>query len=305
MLVGSEVVWQQQLTAQQLANRRIEFAVPFAPLYEILLKQLPKNVTHAVAPMQLTAQHFMRCRRSEQAEQSAVIEHFGCCSAFAYVDLGWSESLETRYLRNMFERDPAWEVNCWIATEASEFAFPKTRDELFQFDLIVLGDLPAAKLNREQVIWLREFVEMNGGELILIAGARRALMDEGYAELSKLFPIAWSSGKSASSVQHRLPKRIELTGAGISLAALRIDPRGEVESQKLWSELPALQFVDKVTPLPGSEVLAMAKCDVDNQPPLLVTRRFGAGRVLFAASDETCDGVTRLRILFINDFGIS
>jgi hypothetical protein len=47
-----------------------------------------------------------------------------------------------------------------------------------------------------------------------------------------------------------------------------------------------LQFVDKVDVLPGAEVLASAISEVESQP-LLVTRRFGAGRVFFSATDET------------------
>lgn len=285
--VADEIVWQRKLTAENIAARRVEFSLPTAPLYELLNKKMPPNVKYAVLPMQITAQVTSDVTESNLENNSSVATISIASQKSRLLLLDGRSRWENRYLKNMFDRDPAWQVNSQIASEAGEFQFPKSRDELFLYDLVLLGDLPGKMLTREQATWLREFVELNGGGLILISGSRRSLAQPEYAELQKLFPVTW---KSRDPVQNdatqRSPKRVELTGSGQAIAALRIDTRGESESLSLWTQLPNLQFVDPVEVLPGAEVLATAISGTESQP-LLVTRRFGAGRVFFSATDET------------------
>jgi hypothetical protein len=74
-----------------------------------------------------------------------------------------------------------------------------------------------------------------------------------------------------------------LTGA--NLDALALEPESGANA-KLWSELPSPHRIVPVKPLPGTEVLV--ETDIAGQAfPLIVTRSFGAGRVLYFASDET------------------
>jgi len=286
LMVADEVVWTQKLSAENLANRRVEFTLPVAKLYELLQKQMPQNVKYAVMPLQITAKVSSDIRESNEQNNSRSLGIAVAAQRSRILLLDGRSRWESRYLRNMFDRDPAWQVESQIANEPSDFHFPATREELFQYDLVVLGDLPASLLSREQIVWLREFVEVNGGGLILISGSMQHLAQPGYAELQKLFPVSWKLASASSTAQQRLTKKVSLTSAGQSLAALRIDTRGDIESQTLWSQLPELQFVDKVKELPGAEVLATATSSVESQP-LFVTRRFGAGRVFFCASDET------------------
>ncbi len=287
LTVAEKIVWQRKLTAENIASRRVEFSMPTAPLYELLQKKMPPNVKYAVLPLQISANVTSDVPESNLENNAAVTNIAIAAQRSRLLLLDGRSRWENRYLRNMFDRDPAWQVDSQIASEPADFQFPKSRDELFQFDLVVLGDLPGKMLTREQATWLREFVELNGGGLILISGARRFLAQPEYAELQKLFPVTWASRDAIQSgAMQRLPKRVELTSSGQSLAALRIDTRGESESRALWTQLPSLQFIDKVDVLPGAEVLATAISEVESQP-LLVTRRFGAGRVFFSATDET------------------
>ncbi len=287
LAIGSEVVWTQKLNSENASNRRTEFTLPVAPIFELLRKQLPSNVKYAVMPLELTARLVSDVEEANQQNNTFVINTSVAGQRSRLLLLDGRSRWENRYLRNIFDRDPAWQVDSQIANEPHDFHFPATREDLFQFDLVVLGDLPAQLLSREQLQWLREYVELNGGGLILISGSMRHLAQPEYAELQKLYPVNWKNGAADSSTSlQRLPKQVALTNLGQSLAALRIDVRGEAESQALWSQLPQLQFVDKVEVLPGAEVLATTTSDIETQP-LFVTRRFGAGRVFFAASDET------------------
>ena len=287
LTVADEVVWQRKLSAENIASRRIEFSMPTEPLYELLQKRLPANVKYAVLPLQISAKVSSDVHESNLENNSLLTNIAIAAQRSRLLLLDGRSRWENRYFRNMFDRDPAWQVDSQITSEPAEFHFPKSRDELFQYDLVVLGDLPGKMLTRENITWLREFVELNGGGLILISGARRFLAQPEYSELQKLFPVSWSSRDSVQTAAlQRLPKHAELTSSGQALAALRIDARGESESRSLWTQLPSLQFVDKVAVLPGAEVLANAISEIESQP-LLVTRRFGAGRVFFSATDET------------------
>ncbi len=286
LMVAGEVVWTQRLSAENIASRRVEFTLPVASVYELLQKQMPSNVKYAVMPMQITAKVTSNIRESNEQNNTQSLGTAVAAQRSRILLLDGRSRWESRYLRNMFDRDPAWQVESQIANEPADFHFPATREHLFQYDLVVLGDLPASQLSRDQIVWLREFVELNGGGLILISGSMQHLAQPGYVELQKLFPVSWKLAGDSSKAVQRLTKKVSLTSAGQSVAALRIDTRGEIESQTLWSQLPELQFVDKVKELPGAEVLARATSSVESQP-LLVTRRFGAGRVFFCASDET------------------
>lgn len=287
LTVADEVVWQRKLTAENMASRRVEFSMPTGPLYELLQKKLPPDVKYAVLPLPISGQVTSDVPEANLENNRVVANIAIAAQRSRLLLLDGRSRWENRYLRNMFDRDPAWQVNSQVSSEAIDFEFPKSREELFQYDLVVLGDLPAKLMTREQTVWLREFVELNGGGLILISGARRFLAQAEYSELQKLFPVTWSSRDAVEmNAMQRVPKRVELTSSGQALPALRIDARGESESLALWAQLPSLQFVDKVEVLPGAEVLATAISDIESQP-LLVTRRFGAGRVFFSATDET------------------
>ncbi len=254
LMVAGEVVWQRRLSSENSASRRVEFSMPTAPLYELVQKQMPPNAKYAVLPLPITAKVTSDVAESNIENNLQMVNIAIAAQRSRLLLLDGRSRWENRYLRNMFDRDPAWQVESQIATEPTEFHFPKSRDELFQYDLVVLGDVAGKMLTRDQMGWLREFVEFNGGGLILISGARRLLAEPEYSDLQKLFPVSWprlDSGKAAAL--QRLPKRVQLTTVGQSLAALRIDPRGEIESRGMWDQLPALQYVEKVEVLPGQK----------------------------------------------------
>ncbi|MCA9179871.1 MAG: hypothetical protein KDA51_00420, partial [Planctomycetales bacterium] len=140
----------------------------------------------------------------------------------------------------------------------------------------------------EWIEWLREFVEQAGGGLIVVDGAREHLRSLYYHELHRLLPVKWLASQVDREPSRRaaLDKLPRVTAAGQALDALRLSSVGSDESLQIWNSLLPLQFVSEVEPLPGAEVLVEAVSDVEHLP-LLVTQRYGAGRVLFATSDET------------------
>ncbi|MEM7474341.1 MAG: hypothetical protein AAF483_05055 [Planctomycetota bacterium] len=199
---------------------------------------------------------------------------------------------ESRYLKNMFTRDPAWEITSVIfhpgrTNGPDSNRLPETREELFDYDLIVLGDVPAAQLPEEFQRQVADFVSLRGGGLLCIDGARGNLWKEGLEILGTLLPVTVSNQASAELFPDGF--QLQPTANGESLAALQINESKESSNKQTWAELPALRFAVAVETLPGAEVLLEAK-DVSGSGgnlPAMVARKFGAGQVLYFATDET------------------
>lgn len=286
LLIEDRPVWTQDFVALHQGQRLIEFAVPVEAILAGNTTSLPAGAQLNQIPLQLTARLSTQVKElnTENNQRRMPLAIATQKSRLLIIDqyARW----ETRYLRNMFERDRAWQVTTLLADTTEGMAFPATREELLKFDLILLGDVAPDHLTSQQVQWLKEFVELSGGGLVIIGGSQRHLAQPAFAALHSCLPVEWLQGRAVDSARQQLPKRVELTPSGAKLSALRIDPRGEQESRQLWAGLPELHFIDAVAALPGTETLVNAT-DSRGSQPLMVTRRFGAGRVLFVASDET------------------
>ena len=89
---------------------------------------------------------------------------------------------EFRYLRNLLERDERWEVNTiqanWTNAGTPSLGprgnqlgqFPNARDLLFQYQLVILGDVGKDLFAPAELQWVRDFVQLNGGGMIFIDG---------------------------------------------------------------------------------------------------------------------------------------
>jgi len=174
-------------------------------------------------------------------------------------------------------------------------AFPSTRQELFDFDLIILGDVPVNDskqpngLNSERIAWLRDFV-FEGGGLVVVAGRQHAPADFADTPLTELLPVEFAAERFPIDAALRTePFTPVLTRAGERSELLSLADTPE-ESLKAWKELPGFFWHYPVTKLrPGAVALLVhPKLKADDQPmPLLATRHYGKGQVLFLGADET------------------
>jgi hypothetical protein len=168
-------------------------------------------------------------------------------------------------------------------------AFP-TREQLLTYDLVILGDVPAAYLGRERMEWLREFVRDFKGGLILIAGRRYAPAEYGTTPLAEVLPVEFEPVKGPTGTNTRPQSYAPvLTAAGArdDLMALADTPE---ESQKIWSQLPGFYWHYPVTKLrPVATALLVHPQDKTRARPMpvLATQSYGSGQVLFLATDET------------------
>jgi hypothetical protein len=205
---------------------------------------------------------------------------------------------EYRYLRNALSRDPGVEVSCLLFHPGLSKVgggnkdyikqFPAGLDELSKFDVVFLGDvgLDDGQLTAEQCRLLKGLVEHQASGLVFMPGwqgRQFSLLD---TELGDLMPVVMDESQPGGWGS-RTPGHFELTELGRRslLTQLADTPDG---NQEVWDDLPGFQwYAPVVRAKGGSEVLAVHK-DVSSQHgrlPLLVTRTFGAGKVLFMGTD--------------------
>jgi uncharacterized membrane protein len=307
---GDEVVWQQEFVGEGTGSRGIPFSLPIEPLFKAESAALPQGVEYATLPLKLSARLTTRVSEANLANNQREVFLSVASQKSRLLLVDGRSRWETRYLRNVFSRDPAWQIDTVLdhasvakATEnnaqdshaqendgsenptpESAVVLPQTREELNRYNLIIVGDVEAAFWKTETLIWLSDFVQRGGG-LIFIDGARQNLQNDGYASINSLLPIRWTNN-NMDGTNDATPKRTELTSVGRVVEALKLSSDAAEDNDAIWQQLPSLQFVSAVEALPGSEVLVEAVVD-KNRHPLLITRRFGAGRVLFVATDES------------------
>jgi hypothetical protein len=205
---------------------------------------------------------------------------------------------EYRYLRNALSRDPGIDLSCLLfhpglskpggGNKDYIKSFPKGLDELSKFDVIFLGDVGVenGQLTPEDCRQLKGLVEHQASGLVFMPGwdgRQFSLMD---TELGDLCPVVLDSSQPGGWGS-RTPNHFELTESGRRSLLTKLADNADENSQ-IWEGLPGFQWYAPVLRAKaGTDVLCVHK-DATNDSgrlPLLVTRTFGAGKVLFMGTD--------------------
>jgi len=205
---------------------------------------------------------------------------------------------EYRYLRNALSRDPGVEVSCLLFHPGLSKVgggnkdyikqFPTGLDELSKFDVVFLGDvgLEDGQLTTENCRLLKGIVEHQASGLVFMPGGRGRQASLKETELDDLMPVIMDE-LQPDGWGSRTPGHFELTELGRrSLLTRLADTRDD--NLSVWEDLPGFQwYAAVVRAKTGCETLAVHQ-DISNRHgriPLLVTRTFGAGKVLFMGTD--------------------
>jgi hypothetical protein len=205
---------------------------------------------------------------------------------------------EYRYLRNALSRDPGVELSCLLfhpglskpggGNKDYIKQFPAGLDELSRFDVVFLGDvgLDDGQLTTEQCRRLKGIVEHQASGLVFMPGMQGRELSLAETELGDLCPVVLDASQPGGWGS-RIANHFELTELGRrSLLTKLADTQDD--NAEVWEGLPGFQWYAPILRAKaGSEVLCVHK-DVSNEfgrLPLLVTRTYGAGKVLFMGTD--------------------
>jgi len=205
---------------------------------------------------------------------------------------------EYRYLRNALSRDPGVDVSCLLFHPGLSKVgggnkdyikqFPSGRDELSKYDVVFLGDVGTGdgQLTAEQCRLIKGLVEFQASGLVFMPGMEGRQFSLLETELGDLFPVVLDGGQPGGWGS-RTPNHFELTESGrASLLTKLADTQDD--NAEVWEGLPGFQWYAPVLRAKaGSEVLAVHKDAVNDfgRLPLLATRTFGSGKVLFMGTD--------------------
>jgi hypothetical protein len=210
-------------------------------------------------------------------------------------------SYEFRYLRNMLARDETIELHTVLQEadvehtqqdQAALRVFPVRREELFAYDVIILGDVNPALLSETALTALAEFVTQKGkgGAMILIAGPK--YMPAAYRDtpLAPLLPIDPRTVRYPQSAELKTGFHVQPTELGLSTPGMQLGDT-PAETAAIWKNLPPLYWsIEAGTLKPGARVLAEdpARPGPDGHGlPLITMQYVGAGRVMLQAFDES------------------
>ena len=287
---GEEILWQEQLTTQDVRLRRVEFDFSIDELVERLGGSFDPDVKHHALPLTLRAVLAPLNGETETSNNEMDFRFSAITQSYRILLIDGRPRWETRYLRNVFERDDQWQIDTILVGPATEQTilprgdgpdrFPADRGALFQYDLIVLGDVAPEVFAENELQWIRDFVENRGGGLIFIDGSRSHLRFDEDHLLAPLLPVTRLDTPLSS-----LPSQLQLTALGEKRNALML-AQSQDANQNLWKKLPAPHAIVAVEALPDTETLVEAVVG-ERTLPAMVTRTFGAGRVFYSALDET------------------
>jgi uncharacterized membrane protein len=204
---------------------------------------------------------------------------------------------EYRYLRNALNRDPGVDVSCLLfhpglskvgGGQGYIKSFPATLEELAKFDVVFLGDVGLGndQLTAEQCRLIKGLVKSQAGGLILMPGLRGRHLSLSDTELDELYPVVLDQVQPRGWGS-RIPVQFELTETGRRSLLTKLED-GEDANARVWESLPGFQWYSAVVRAKaGTEVLAHHKTDWNKfgRTPLLVTKTFGTGKILFMGTD--------------------
>ncbi len=209
---------------------------------------------------------------------------------------------EFKYLQMLLLRDRRVDLKCFLVegdkaisrTADSPYLpeFPARRDELFKYDLVILGDVDPKVLTALHQENLNKLVSDFGGALVVLAGKRHMPAQYRRSVLEKLLPVEFepSTTDSRSDPIADKPIKLQLTAAGRASAMLRLSDRDD-ENAQMWAQLPPIYWAARVTRAkPAAEVLVVdsdvSKESRSGKMPVIAVQQYGLGQVMFVGTDN-------------------
>ncbi len=202
---------------------------------------------------------------------------------------------EYRYLRAMLKRDPrinatfiATRARPELAQSSSEYIarFPESREDAFEYDLVILGDVDAAFFTAEAFLRLEELVKDRGGSLLMLCGSRFAPTSYAGTPVERMLPVRFDPDGSWEEVDESVYPVLTAEGRSSLVMTLETD---QEKNDRVWSRVAPLDRVPPLlAPRPGATVLAELSDSgsrVDRYP-LVAWQRYGTGKCMLMGTDR-------------------
>jgi uncharacterized membrane protein len=286
---GSEVVWQETLPAGPDSQPSIPFQLDVKSLVDKIRGQSPRGVRRSTVVLDLRAVVESIAGDANAENNSMPFRVAASTRDRRLLILDGSSRWEVRYLRNLFQRDPAWTVDTLLCGPGTDMPtiqrgdqpgqWPDSHEAMAAYDAVVLGEVPPEQFREDDAERLREFV-LRGGGLIVLDGRYERIKSLARQSLADLIPVEYLE-ENPVPVRAIRPSRMGLDHPLLNLWG----EKRELEA--FWEQLPAPVSAPRIRAREGAEVWADAMATDGRESPWLVSRLFGAGRVFYLSTDQT------------------
>lgn len=202
---------------------------------------------------------------------------------------------EYRYLRAILKRDPRINATFISSNAGPEVArnspehierFPDDREDAFQYDLVILGDVDASFFTDEELGLLEELIRDRGASLLMLCGPMHSPSSYAGTSVETMLPVRFDSDSDWENVAETVYP--VLTPEGRSSLVMTLENNGEL-NDRVWSRMAPM---DQLPPLlaakPGATVLAVLSDSTSRGQgyPLVAWQRYGTGKCMSIASDR-------------------
>ena len=201
---------------------------------------------------------------------------------------------EFRYLRWVLLRDPRLDVR-FLMTQGDPAlagsspshigALPQNKEELFKYDLIILGDVPAGYFNTEQLELIDELVKERGASLMMLAGPVAAPTSYKDTAIADILPIKIGAGSWNPVPNGTYPV---VTSAGRLSQSTSLSLSDDT-TDRIWQKVNRMHQLPPVDGAKaGATVLLTHSGSPDgfDQYPLVAWQRYGTGKSLFVGTED-------------------
>src|SRR2546421_622730 len=211
---------------------------------------------------------------------------------------------EYRYIKNEMIRDKTIDISCLLTSADPTFhqegdrpdsaqQFPDSIEKTIDYDVVLFGDVDPRQFSDSQLQLVNDFVAKKGGGFGMIAGTRWSPAQFKNTPIEAILPVG--IGRVEPEEPHGSITqgfRPILTKAGSDSSIFRFYAERAVNEKFLRDDIQQIFWYCRgITVKPGVGE-AYAEHPSESGPdgrkaPLLVLGRFGAGRTLFSAIDDS------------------
>jgi uncharacterized membrane protein len=255
-----------------------------------------------VGPLDLTIEAVKQAGEIDDADniRTAQISVLDAKISVLYVD-GYPR-WEYRYLKTEMIRDKTVDISCLLTSADPTFRqegdkpitrFPESIEEMLDYDVVIFGDVDPRQFSDAQLQLVNDFVANRGGGFGMVAGTRFSPLAYHNTAIEPILPVnitkVQTEENRASLTQGFRPA---VTKLGLDSSIFRFFADREANEKFLKDQIQLIfWYCHGVTTKAGvGEVYAEHPTDVapdGRKAPLLVLGRFGAGRTLFSAIDDS------------------
>jgi uncharacterized membrane protein len=166
--------------------------------------------------------------------------------------------------------------------------YPRTKKELYQYDVIIWSDIPYSYFTEDQIQWTVDFVAKHGGGFMMVGGYD-SFAEGKFAKtpVDRMLPVEMWEEEHIDGRDFNW----KLTDEAWSHPLMMLDKDPE-KNRAIWARLPQFHGFSRTTrPKPAATVLAVVgddEFDTAYGPAILMAvQPFGNGRSMAFTSDST------------------